>query len=88
MTEYDQREEEKLKQEKTAAEEVDEEGWVQVTGRKKRGEFAVARKESTIQKIQSKEREKKQKKQLLNFYSFQIRESKKQSKFLLLNTGK
>ena len=79
MTEYDRKVEERLEQEKAAEEAVDNEGWTTVTGRKKRGQFALARKESTIQKVQFKEEEKKQKKQLLNFYTFQIREAKKQS---------
>lgn len=61
--------------------EEDEDGWVTVTGGKKRGKFAPSRKESTINKVQQKEEQRKKKKQLLNFYSFQIREEKKQSKY-------
>ncbi|XP_043283712.1 ribosomal RNA-processing protein 7 homolog A [Venturia canescens] len=59
-------------------EEVDQDGWVKVTSKKKRGQFAPARKESTISKLQKKEEGKNRKKELLNFYTFQIRESKKQ----------
>lgn len=55
-----------------------EDGWVTVTSKKKRGQFAPSRKESTINRILHKEEQKKHKKQLLNFYTFQIRESKKQ----------
>ncbi|XP_053989981.1 ribosomal RNA-processing protein 7 homolog A [Hylaeus volcanicus] len=57
----------------------DNDGWVTVSGRKKRGQFALSRKESTIDKIQRKEEQKNKKKQLFNFYTFQIRESKKQN---------
>ncbi|XP_011166451.2 ribosomal RNA-processing protein 7 homolog A [Solenopsis invicta] len=56
-----------------------DEGWVTVTGGKKRGQFAPTRKESTINKVQQKEEQRKKKKELLNFYTFQIRETKKQS---------
>nr|XP_050867088.1 ribosomal RNA-processing protein 7 homolog A isoform X2 [Vespula vulgaris] len=61
-----------------AAKDMEQDGWVTITSRKKRGQFAPSRKESTISKIQNKEEQKNQKKQLLNFYTFQIRESKKQ----------
>ncbi|XP_066582817.1 ribosomal RNA-processing protein 7 homolog A [Prorops nasuta] len=61
-----------------AAEEEDEDGWVTISGKKKRGQFAPTRKESTIIRMQQKSEERKYKKQLLNFYSFQIREAKKQ----------
>lgn len=82
MNEYDEKVTERLEQEKE--DEVDDEGWTTVTGKKKRGQFALARKESTIQKVKLKEEEKKHKKQLLNFYTFQIREAKKQSKLTKL----
>lgn len=64
-------------------EEITEEddGWVTVASGKKRGQFAPSRKESTIGKVQQKEEQRKKKKELLNFYTFQIRESKKQSKY-------
>lgn len=58
--------------------EEDDDGWVTIAGGKKRGQFAPSRKESTIGKVQEKEEQRKKKKQLLNFYTFQIRESKKQ----------
>lgn len=80
MEKYDQRIAKRLEIEK-AAEEGDADGWVQVTGRKKRGEFALARKESTINKLQNKLETSIRKKQLRNFYSFQIREAKKQSEY-------
>lgn len=85
MNAYDQKVAARLEAEKAAEEEKDEEGWTTVTGRKKRGQFALARKESTIQKVQFKEEIKKHKKQLQNFYTFQIREAKKQSKFHVVN---
>lgn len=84
MNNYDRRVAYKLAQEKAMEEQEaeDAEGWVTVSGRKKRGEFALPRKESAIDKVHHKEEQKNKKKQLLNFYTFQIRESKKQSEFL------
>ena len=82
MAKYDQRVAERLEKEKTV-EEVDEEGWVIVTGRKKRGESAFARKESTLNKLQNKLESSVRKKQLRNFYTFQIREAKRQSKYFV-----
>ncbi|XP_076659310.1 ribosomal RNA-processing protein 7 homolog A [Halictus rubicundus] len=80
MKNYDQRIIDKVAHEKAVAEENDDnDGWVTVTGQKKRGQFALARKESVINKVQEKEEQKNKKKQLLNFYTFQIRESKKQN---------
>ncbi|KYN08485.1 PREDICTED: ribosomal RNA-processing protein 7 homolog A [Cyphomyrmex costatus] len=74
---YDKRVQDRIAQEKAADESNN--GWVTVTGKKKRGQFAPSRKESTIGKVQQKEEQRKKKKQLLNFYTFQIRESKKQN---------
>lgn len=85
MQNYDKKIAEKIIKEKIMEEEVqNNDGWVTVTGRKKRGQFALSRKESTINKVQHKEEQKNKKKQLLNFYTFQIRESKKQSKFYII----
>lgn len=78
LASYDKNTNERVVKEK-AAEENDD-GWTTVTGRKKRGQFAPIRKESTIGKMLQKEEHRKKKKQLLNFYTFQIREAKKQSK--------
>lgn len=79
MSNYDARIANRLAREKAAEEGRDNEGWVTVTGRKKRGQYALSRKESTISKVQHKDEQKSKKKQLLNFYTFQIRESKKQN---------
>lgn len=78
MENYDAKVTERLIKEKED-EEGDADGWVKVTGRKKRGEFALARKESTINKLQEKLSTGNQKKQLKNFYPFQIREAKRQN---------
>lgn len=78
LTLYDKRVNERVTREKTAGEE-DDDGWTTVTGRKKRGQFAPTRKESTIGKVSQKEEHCKKKKQLLNFYTFQIRDAKKQN---------
>lgn len=75
---YDKKVEDHIAAEKAAEE--DNDGWMTVTSGKKRGQFAPTRKESTINKVQQKEDQRKKKKQLLNFYTFQIRETKKQSK--------
>lgn len=85
MLDYDKKMAEKKANEKAMEEEAeDNDGWVTVSARKKRGEYALSRKESTINKVQHKEEQKNKKKQLLNFYTFQIRESKKQSKFYFM----
>lgn len=76
ITSYDKQVEERLAREK--ADEKDDGGWMTISGKKKRGKFAPSRKESTIDKVQQKEDQRKKKKQLLNFYTFQIRETKKQ----------
>ncbi|KAK9504268.1 hypothetical protein O3M35_010642 [Rhynocoris fuscipes] len=73
MAEYDLAEAEKSRKEIEEME-PDEEGWTKVTKKGRRPGFA--RKESVHNRIMKKENEKKQKKQLLNFYRFQIRESK------------
>jgi len=75
---YDKEIAERIAKEKTVEE---DDGWTTVTSGKKRGKFAPIRKESTINKIQQKEEQRKKKKQLVNFYTFQIREAKKQSKY-------
>ncbi|XP_029041421.2 ribosomal RNA-processing protein 7 homolog A [Osmia bicornis bicornis] len=80
MLDYDKKMAEKKANEKAMEEEAeDNDGWVTVSARKKRGEYALSRKESTINKVQHKEEQRNKKKQLLNFYTFQIRESKKQN---------
>ncbi|XP_021937758.1 ribosomal RNA-processing protein 7 homolog A isoform X2 [Zootermopsis nevadensis] len=52
----------------------DEEGWITVTKRGRKPGFA--RKESVEKKIMGKEKQRRSKKELRNFYRFQIRESK------------
>ncbi|CAD6228138.1 GSCOCG00006371001-RA-CDS [Cotesia congregata] len=56
-------------------EEVDEDGFIKVSSKKKRGQFAPQRKESTIEE---KKKKLQKEKKLVNFYQFQIRETKKQ----------
>jgi len=77
ITSYDKQVTDRIAQEKAG--EKNNEGWVTVTSGKKRGQFAPTRKESTIGKVQQKEQQRTKKKQLLNFYTFQIRETKKQN---------
>ncbi|XP_075979173.1 ribosomal RNA-processing protein 7 homolog A [Anticarsia gemmatalis] len=73
MKKYD---EESAKQEKKekALEEEDDEGWVTVTKKGKVQSFA--RSEKVENKIMQKEEKNKKRKELKNFYTFQIRESK------------
>lgn len=59
-------------------EEVDEDGFIKVSSKKKRGQFAPQRKESTIEE---KKKKLQKEKKLVNFYQFQIREAKKQRKY-------
>lgn len=80
MQNYDKRIVDKTANEKAMEEAEKNDGWVTVSGRKKRGQFALSRKESTVNKVHAKEEQKDKKKELRNFYTFQIRESKKQSK--------
>lgn len=77
LTLYDKQIEDRIAKEQNVEE--DDDGWVTITGGKKRGQFAPSRKESTIGRMQQKEEQRKKKKQLLNFYTFQIRETKKQN---------
>ncbi|XP_054288578.1 ribosomal RNA-processing protein 7 homolog A [Macrosteles quadrilineatus] len=71
MATFDQAEAERLESEKQTE---DEDGWVTVTKRGRNPGFA--RKESVANRIMDKEQKKRSKKQLLNFYRFQIKESK------------
>uniref|UniRef100_A0A6M2DKG1 Hipothetical protein n=1 Tax=Xenopsylla cheopis TaxID=163159 RepID=A0A6M2DKG1_XENCH len=70
---YDQEENKKLQHEKSL-QEADDEGWVTVTKHGRKPGFA--RKESVENKILQKDKAGKKRKELLNFYTFQIRESK------------
>ncbi|XP_050315782.1 ribosomal RNA-processing protein 7 homolog A [Anthonomus grandis grandis] len=63
--------------EKKKTTEVDDEGWTVVTGKGRNP--AVANKASTQIKLNKKVEEGKKKKELKNFYSFQIKESKKKN---------
>lgn len=57
-----------------ALEEEDEEGWITVTKKSKVQSFS--RTENVVNKVMEKEKVGKQRKELQNFYTFQIRESK------------
>lgn len=72
MNNYDRDEERKKKTDKEDI--VDDEGWTVVT--KKGRNPGVSRKESVENKLNEKRKTLSQKKQLKNFYTFQIRESK------------
>ncbi|XP_077562049.1 ribosomal RNA-processing protein 7 homolog A [Haemaphysalis longicornis] len=74
MEDYDAR----LEEEKRRAKEMDgvpdEEGWIKVTKYGKRP--VIPRTDAVIHKVNSAEKKKRSQKELVNFYSFQIRESK------------
>ncbi|XP_046474326.1 ribosomal RNA-processing protein 7 homolog A [Neodiprion pinetum] len=77
---YDQRVANRLMEASAKAENRgNPDGWTVVTGTKKRGQRALLRKESAIGKVRQKQAKSNEKKQLLNFYTFQIRDSKKQN---------
>ncbi|XP_012267530.2 ribosomal RNA-processing protein 7 homolog A [Athalia rosae] len=78
MHKYDQGITDRLMQENTKGENEGD-GWVTVSGQKKRGQRAIIRTESAIGKIRQKQAASNKKKELLHFYTFQIRESKKQN---------
>ncbi|XP_071797032.1 ribosomal RNA-processing protein 7 homolog A-like [Asterias amurensis] len=54
----------------------DDEGWVTVT--RKSAKPAVARTEKNQRRLRAKERKKREKTELLNFYTFQMRETKRE----------
>ncbi|KAL4719168.1 hypothetical protein ACJJTC_017592 [Scirpophaga incertulas] len=64
----------KLEKQEKQLEEEDEDGWITVTKRGKVQSFA--RSDKVENKIMAKEEKKKERKELKNFYTFQIRESK------------
>lgn len=70
---YDEEESRKMQHEKSL-QEADDEGWITVTKHGRKPGFA--RKESVENKIKQKDKAGKKRKELLNFYTFQIRESK------------
>lgn len=76
MEEYDKKVEEEQMQAKEMDGVPDEEGWVTVTrvGKNK----GAPRTEAEKKRVTLKDRKKRKEKELVNFYSFQVRESKKQ----------
>ncbi|XP_018422803.1 PREDICTED: ribosomal RNA-processing protein 7 homolog A [Nanorana parkeri] len=76
MQEYDKKVEEKEEKEKEEGE-PDEEGWVTVTRKGRRP--GVARTETVTINVTEKEKKKRAQKELLNFYAWQNRNSKKES---------
>ena len=71
MTEFDMKEAKEKAELERLANEPDEEGWTVVThGKKNLG--------PAVERVTKRERKKKQKKELANFYTFQQRESKRE----------
>ncbi|ERL93041.1 ribosomal RNA-processing protein 7 homolog A [Dendroctonus ponderosae] len=81
MLRYDKSQAKSSKQEKKLSQEVDDEGWTVVT--KKGHKPGIANKESVKIKLAGKIVEKKRKKELKNFYTFQIKEGKMKNLTLL-----
>lgn len=75
MEVFERTEEQQRIAERQATADVDEEGWQTVGGGRGAG---FEQKESTLQRLTEKMDEGKKKKELQNFYTFQIRDSKKQ----------
>ncbi|KAL3876926.1 hypothetical protein ACJMK2_034707 [Sinanodonta woodiana] len=75
MAKFDQKQEEELRKAKESEGVPDEEGWVTVTrlGKKK----GIPRTEAFDKKGKEKERKKRKERELLNFYTFQNRENKR-----------
>lgn len=63
-------------------EEADDDGWIQVKDKKNNRNKALIPHEKTIKKLKLKEKKKQKEKELLNFYTFQMRESKKDCEYL------
>ncbi|XP_064594855.1 ribosomal RNA-processing protein 7 homolog A-like [Liolophura sinensis] len=74
MTKFDQNQEEELQKAKENEGVPDEDGWVTVTRHGKNK--GAPRTEVHEKRINVKEKKKRKEKELLNFYSFQLRESK------------
>lgn len=78
MTEYDR----KVEEEKEAAKELegvpDEEGWIKVTRLSKNTAAATSRTQSKDKRTKRKLKKRNREKELLHFYKFQVRESKKE----------
>lgn len=82
MTEYDKKKEEEDSSLKEKEGVADDEGWITVS---KNSRNAVAPRTHTMeQKVFEKEKKKQTAKRLVNFYSFQLRQSKMERKFALL----
>ncbi|XP_078701188.1 ribosomal RNA-processing protein 7 homolog A-like isoform X2 [Branchiostoma floridae x Branchiostoma belcheri] len=76
MADYDKRKQEELEKEKAQGEEPDEEGWITVT---RHGRTPGApRTEAMEKKALKREKKKRSRRELMNFYTFQIRESKRE----------
>lgn len=74
METFDDRVEEKIQQEKETVGVADDEGWITVTRQGKKA--GIPRTEEKEKRIIANEDKKKPRKELQNFYTFQIRESK------------
>lgn len=77
LEEYDKKQEEEIAQAKAMDGVPDEEGWVTVS-RHSRNK-AIPRTEAHEQRTLANEKRKRSQRELLNFYSFQMRESKKEN---------
>ncbi|XP_025104636.1 ribosomal RNA-processing protein 7 homolog A-like [Pomacea canaliculata] len=76
MSDFDKLTAEKEKKAKEMEGQADDEGWITVTrvGKNK----GAPRTEAEAKRVTSKDKKRRKEKELINFYSFQVRESKKQ----------
>lgn len=78
MQEFDKTAEEERIKAKEAAQTPDDEGWVTVTKGGSKRRHGIPRVEGITKKIKERAKTKRSKREILNFYNFQMRESKKQ----------
>jgi ribosomal RNA-processing protein 7 len=75
MESYDSNEMMRDDEEKQLLNEPDDEGWIEVSKKSRKGNAPLT--ERNIAKLNFKQKKKMEKMQLVNFYSFQMKDSKK-----------
>ncbi|CAF0778824.1 unnamed protein product [Brachionus calyciflorus] len=76
MMNYDEEKAKKEQEQEEMANQPDEDGWITVTPKSRKSNLAFT--ERNIEKMKTKQKKKRQQMQLINFYSFQMKESKKE----------
>ncbi|XP_072040352.1 ribosomal RNA-processing protein 7 homolog A-like [Amphiura filiformis] len=78
MQTYDQKVSEDIQKAKEEEGTPDDEGWITVTRKGSKKQKPVARKEHIEKQLKAKEKKKREDKELVNFYTFQVRETKRE----------